>query len=252
MNQLQKVFNYQSNEVRTIIKNGEPWFVARDVCEAIEIDVTQARRLDSDEKGLHSIQTPGGYQEMLVVNEPGLYSLVLGSRKDEAKAFKRWITHEVIPSIRKHGAYMTDDSIEKALTDPDFLIKLATNLKEEKQKRIAAEQQIEVNKPKVIFADAVEVSNDSILIGQLAKILRQNGIDVGQNRLFHLLRVNGYLGKSGDNYNIPTQKAMDLKLFEIKKRTINNPDGSVRVTTTTKVSGKGQIYFINKFCKEAS
>lgn len=247
MNQLQKVFNYQGNQLRTVVIDNEPWFVAKDVCEILEIkNPTDAlKRLDSDERSRFNLGRQG---ETNIVNEPGLYTLILGSRKPEAKQFKRWITHEVIPSIRKHGAYMTPEKIEEVLTDPDTIIKLATTLKEERQKRLEAEKTIEQQKPKVLFANAVETSESSVLVGELAKILRQNGIDIGQNRLFRWLRENGYLIRQrGENYNLPTQYSMDLGLFEIKKRTINNPDGSVRVTRTPKVTGKGQIYFVNKF-----
>ena len=176
--------------------------------------------------------------------------IVLEKYRKQGKQFKRWITHEVIPSIRKHGAYMTPETIEKVLSDPDTIIKLATTLKEERQKRLEAEKIIEQQKPKVLFAEAVETSESSVLVGELAKILRQNGIDIGRNRLFRWLRENGYLCKQrGENYNLPTQYSMNLGLFEIKKRIINNPDGSVRVTRTPKVTGKGQIYFVNKFLK---
>lgn len=250
MNQLQKVFNYQGNQLRTVVIDNEPWFVAKDVAQILSFDhtPTMTRTLDEDEKGVHIIHTPGGDQRMTIINEPGLYSVILKSRKPEAKQFKRWITHEVIPSIRKHGAYMTPEKIEEVLTDLDTIIKLATTLKEERQKRLEAEKTIEQQKPKVLFANAVETSESSVLIGELAKILRQNGIDIGQNRLFRWLRENGYLCKQrGENYNLPTQYAMDRGWFEIKKRTINNPDGSVRVTRTPKVTGKGQIYFVNKF-----
>ncbi|MBO8164515.1 MAG: phage antirepressor KilAC domain-containing protein [Brevibacillus sp.] len=247
--QLQSIFHYDGAKLRVVTKNGEPWFVARDVCDILEINnPSQAlARLDDDERGLISTDTPGGKQEMAAVNEPGLYSLILGSRKPEAKAFKRWITHEVIPSIRKHGAYMTPETIEKTLSDPDFIIGLASRLKEEKEARMKLEAKVEADRPKVIFAEALEVSETSILVGELAKLLRQNGIQIGQNRLFHWLRTNGYLGNKGDYYNLPTQKAMEMGLFEIKTRTITNPDGSVRTTRTAKVTGKGQIYFINKF-----
>ena len=155
---------------------------------------------------------------------------------------------EVLPEIRKHGAYMTEDTIEKALTSPDFLIQLATNLKNEKEARRTAEAQIAKDRPKVLFAEALEISDNSILVGDLAKILRQNGINIGQNRLFDKLRKEEYLiSRKGESYNMPTQKGMDLKLFEIKTRTVNNPDGSVRTTRTPKVTAKGQIYFINKY-----
>lgn len=246
MNQLQKVFNYQGNQVRTVLISNEPWFVAKDVCKILEIsNPTMAlQRLDYDERAKFNLGRQG---ETNIVNEPGLYTLILGSRKPEAKAFKRWITHEVIPSIRKHGAYMTPETIEKVLTDPDTIIQLATNLKEERAKRMEAEAKLERQKPKVIFANAVETSEDTILIGQLAKIITQNGVKIGQNRLFQWLRENGFLGKKGAHYNEPTQYSMELGLFEVKERTVNNPDGSVRITRTTKVTGKGQIYFVNKF-----
>lgn len=254
MNQLSRVFNNQ--ELRIIEKeNNELWFVAKDVCDILEIKNSRdaVSRLDDDEKGVVLTDTPGGRQKLQVVNEFGLYNLVLTSRKPEAKEFKRWITHEVIPSIRKHGAYMTPETIEKVLTDPDTIIKLATNLKEEQEKRRLAEKKIEEQKPKVLFAEAVETSKSSVLVGELAKILNQNGVDIGQNRLFKWLRDNGYLiRQKGENFNLPTQYSMDLGLFEIKKRTINNPDGSIRTTRTPKVTGKGQIYFVKKFLSDAS
>ena len=254
MNQLSRVFNNQ--ELRIIEKeNNELWFVAKDVCDILEIKNSRdaVSRLDDDEKGVVLTDTPGGRQKLQAVNEFGLYNLVLTSRKPEAKEFKRWITHEVIPSIRKHGAYMTPETIEKVLTDPDTIIKLATNLKEEQEKRKQAEKQLEEQKPKVIFAEAVETSKSSVLVGELAKILNQNGVDIGQNRLFKWLRDNGYLiRQKGENFNLPTQYSMDLGLFEIKKRTINNPDGSIRTTRTPKVTGKGQIYFVKKFLSDAS
>lgn len=253
MNVLTNVFQYGANELRTVIQNREPWFVAKDVCQVLEINnPSQAlARLDEDEKNTIILNEGIGNPEKSIVSESGLYTLILGSRKPEARQFKRWITHDVIPSIRRNGAYMTDDTLEKALTSPDFLIQLATQLKDEKQKRIVAEQQVEKQKPKVLFADAVEMSDSSILIGELAKILKQNGVEIGQKRLFEWLRENGYLiKKKGEEFNNPTQKSMELGLFEITKRTINNPDGSVRVTRTPKVTGKGQIYFVNKFLKE--
>ena len=254
MSQLPQVFNYQEHNIRVILRDGQPWWIAKDVCEVLEINQTTraVERLDDDEKGMSLIHTPGGEQEMLTVNEPGLYSLILGSRKPEARVFKRWITHEVIPSIRKHGAYLTPEKIEEALLNPDVIINLATKLKEERTKRVQAEKQLEESKPKVLFAEAVTVSSSSILIGELAKLIRQNGIDIGQNRLFLWMRENGYLCKQkGENFNLPTQYAMDLGLFEIKKTVTNNPDGSSRVNRTPKASGKGQIYFINKFLKES-
>lgn len=240
-----KVFNFQRNNIRVIDQNNEPWFVAKDVCDVLEIKNTSdaLKRLDNDERARFNLGRQG---ETNTINEYGLYSLVLASRKPEAKRFKRWVTHEVIPSIRKHGTYMTPDTIEKVLTDPDTIIKIATQLKEEQAKRMAAEAQVEKQKPKVLFASAVEASETSILIGQLAKIITQNGVKIGQNRLFEWLRDNGYLGKKGAHYNEPTQYSMERGWFEVTERTFNNPDGSIRVTRTTKVTGKGQVYFINK------
>lgn len=256
MNQLQKVFNYQGEQLRTVVLNNEPWFVAKDVCDILNHSNHKVAisRLDEDEVSkIYLTDSLGRKQKTNVVNEPGLYSLILTSNKPEAKQFKRWITHEVIPSIRKHGAYMTPDTIERVLTDPDTIIKLATTLKEEQQKRLEAEKKIEEQKPKVLFANAVETSESSVLVGELAKILKQNGVEIGQNRLFDWLRNNGYLIKQkGENFNLPTQYSMDLGLFEIKKRTINNPDGSIRTTRTPKVTGKGQIYFVKKFLGDAS
>ena len=249
MNDIQVFQNTQFGSVRTVTQGGEPWFVAADVCKALDLPDTHKAvgRLDDDEKGRNSIPTPGGVQEMSIVNEPGLYSLVLGSRKPEAKAFKRWITHEVIPAIRKHGAYATDEMIEKMLGDPDVMIRTLTALKEERAKNAALTAQAEADKPKVLFAESVSAAQTSILIGELAKLINQNGVDIGQQRLFKWMRDNGYLMKSGVSYNLPTQRSMDAGWFEIKETAINNPDGSVRLTRTPKVTGKGQVYFVNKF-----
>ena len=247
MSNLQIFKNEDFGEVRVVELNKEPWFVATDICKALDIkNVTQAiNRLDEDERSMFNIGRQG---ETNIVNEYGLYNLILSSRKPEAKKFKRWITHEVIPSIRKHGAYMTPEKIEEVLMNPDTIIQLATALKEEQQRRLQAERQIEEQKPKVLFAEAWEVSEHSILVGEMAKLLARNGLEnMGQNRLFKWLRANGYLHKSGQQYNLPTQKSIELGIIEVKTRTIANPDGSVRVTKTPKVTVKGQIYFLEKF-----
>lgn len=194
-------------------------------------------RLDDDERSKFNLGRQGGTN---IVNEAGLYSLVLGSRKPEAREFKRWVTHEVLPSIRKHGAYMTQQTLDKALTSPDFLIQLATKLKEEQEK-------VKELKPKARFADAVAASDGTCLIGELAKMLRQNGLDIGQNRLFEILRQDGYLGKTGSNRNVPAKKAMDLGLFRIKETAITHSDGHVIINRTAKVTAKGQTYFINRY-----
>lgn len=252
MNEL-TIFNYEDKEIRTQLINNEIWFVGKDVAEILGYSNTPKAirdHIDDEDKRTERIVHPlGGEQDTYIINESGLYSLILSSKLEGAKKFKKWVTSEVLPSIRKHGAYMTDKTIEQALTNPDFLIQLATNLKEEKEKNKKLEEKIETDKPKVIFAEALEVSDKAILIGELAKILKQNGIDIGQNRLFEYLRKNGYLCSRGEQYNSPTQRALELKLFEIKTTTINNPDGSVRVTRTTKVTPKGQSYFINQFKK---
>lgn len=243
-----KIFeNKEFGKVRTIMTDGEPLFIAADVCKALDIkNFTQAvSRLDTDERAMLNIGRQGRTN---VVNEYGLYNLVLASRKPEAKAFKRWITHEVIPAIRKHGGYLTPDKTEELLNDPDLIIQLATNLKEERAARSQAEQQLAVAKPKVLFADAVAASDSTILIGDLAKIIKQNGHAVGQQRMFKWLREHGYLIKRmGADYNSPTQKAMKLGLFKIKETAITHSDGHVTVSKTVKVTGKGQQYFIAKF-----
>lgn len=185
------------------------------------------------------------------LTESGVYKLIFKSHKEEAERFQDWVTDEVLPTIRKHGAYLTEDTLAKAIENPDFTIGLLTNLKAEREKRKLLEAKVEADKPKVIFAEAVNASQTSILVGDLAKLLKQNGVNTGQKRLFEWLRTNGYLiSRKGNDYNSPTQKSMELGLFEIKERTINNPDGSIRITKTPKVTGKGQVYFINKFLKD--
>lgn len=247
-----QIFNSpEFGAIRTIEKDGEPWFVGKDVATALGYkEATKAARekVDDEDKGVSKIDTPSGTQEMTIINESGLYSLVLSSKLPTAKKFKRWVTNEVIPSIRKHGAYMTPETLEKVLLSPDTLMQLAQNLKDEQEKRKALEAQIESQKPAVLFTGAVETSKTSILIGELAKMLKQNGVNIGQNRLFEWLRQNGYLIKrNGTDYNMPTQRSMDMGLFEIKETTINNPDGSIKISKTPKVTGKGQVYFINLF-----
>ncbi|WP_455951381.1 phage antirepressor [Arcanobacterium haemolyticum] len=244
-------FSYNNSNVRVIKKGNEPWFVAKDVATVLGLSnyYSSISILEDDETALHSMEdTSGRKQELTIINEPGLYSLILRSRKPEAKEFKRWITHEVIPSIRKHGAYMTPETIEQTLTNPDFIIRLATELKTEQEARKQLEAKVEQDAPKVLFADSVAVSHTSILIGELAKILRGNGINIGQKRLFAWLRDNGYLiRQKGSSWNKPTQRAMDMGLFEIKETVINHSDGHTTTNLTPKVTGKGQLYFINKF-----
>lgn len=250
MNELQIFENKDFGEVRTSIINNEPYFNLVDVCRVLEINNPRMAKTRLNEKGVSTtdILTNGGRQQANFINESNLYKLIFQSRKPEAEKFADWVTSEVLPTIRRHGAYMTETVIERTLTDPDYLIQLATTLKEEKQKRLEAEETIERNKPKVLFSDSCEVAENSILIGEFAKRLKQNGLpNMGQNRLFATLRNQGYLCKNGERRNQPTQKSMEQGLFETKVRVINNPDGSTRTTTTTKMTGKGQIYFTDKF-----
>ena len=255
MNEMQIFNNSQFGEIRTLEKDGQPWFVAADVCRALEIGNPRdaVSRLDEDEKmtvdltDAHS-GVRGGAQKLNIVNEPGLYTLVLGSRKPEAKNFKRWITHEVIPAIRKHGGYLTQEKMEEALLDPDTIIKLATDLKKEREVRKALEAQAEQDAPKVLFAKSVESSKSEILIGELAKILKQNGANIGQNRLFELMRKDGFLiSRKGADWNMPTQKSMEMGVMRIKETCITHADGHTTVSKTPKITGKGQVYFVNRY-----
>ena len=250
-----RIFNYNSVEVRTIQKDGEPWFVLRDVCNVVGLGTPArvAERLDTDEVSqTHITDSMGRQQEMTIINESGLYNVILRSDKPEAKPFRKWVTSEVLPTIRRHGMYATPDTVEKMLADPDTTIKLLETIKQERAARLALEAQAEADKPKVLFADAVSASHTSILVGDLAKLLRQNGVDIGQNRLFSFLREKGYLCSQGERYNLPTQRSMDRGWFQVKETTINQPNGSVRITRTVKVTGKGQQYFINLFLADAS
>lgn len=254
MNELQ-IFNYNGNEVRTIQKDGEPWWVLKDVCSVLDLSDTNktAERLDVDELTRIKFVTGGQNREMLCINECGLYNVILRSDKPEAKPFRKWVTSEVLPSIRKHGAYMTPQKIEEVLLNPDTVIQLATNLKAEREKRMELERQAEKDKPLVTFANSVSVAKASILVGELAKLLKQNGIEMGQNRLFTWMRENGYLiSRKGADYNMPTQRSMEMELFEIKLTTISHGDGHTSLNKTPKVTGKGQIYFINLFLKASA
>lgn len=254
-NGLQAFANPAFGEIRVTMIDGEPWFVAADVCKALEIKNSRdaLARLDDDEKGVDLIYTPGGKQEMNIVNEPGLYGLVLGSRKKEARDFKRWIKHEVLPAIRKTGGYIAGAD---KMTDAEIMARavlVANRTIEARDARIRElEAKAKADAPKVIFAGAVSVSNDTILIGELAKILKQNGVpNMGQNRLFERLRNERYLiSRAGTDYNMPTQKSMELGLFAIKETTITHSDGHTTISKTVKVTGKGQIYFVNHFLPE--
>lgn len=250
MEDLQIFSNSEFGEIRTITKDNEPWFVASDICRSLDLsNPTMAmQRIEDDEKAKFNLGLSGG--ETNCVNEYGLYSLALASRKKEAKDFKRWITHEVLPSIRKNGGYIAG---QETMSDEELMAKallVANNKIAERDKIIEQKQaRIEQMKPKEIFADAVATSHTSILVGDLAKLICQNGYQIGQKRLFTWLRDKGYLIKSGSSYNMPTQRYIEQGLFEIKESNLVNPDGSVRITRTPKVTGKGQVYFVNKFLK---
>ena len=228
-----------------------PLFLAKDVAEWIEHSNSRVMldSVDENEKVVRNVYTLGGNQESWFLTEDGLYEVLMQSRKPIAKEFKKEVK-AILKSIRKHGAYMTDSAIEEAISNPDFLIRLATELKNEKAARKELEEKRAKDRPKVLFADAVSASHTSILIGDLAKLLKQNGYNTGQNRLFEELRGRGFLMKTGSSQNMPTQTAMERGLFEVKESTVVNPDGSVRVTKTTKVTGKGQQYFINLFLEK--
>lgn len=245
-----QTWNYENSEIRTVEKDGEPWFVGKDVAAVLGYAKPEnaiARHVDDEDKSITPFQGTAYETRATIINESGLYSLILSSKLPNAKKFKRWVTNEVLPSIRKHGAYMTDQTLEQALTSPDFLIQLATQLKEEKEQRKQLEVKVEQDRPKVLFAESVSASKTSILVGELAKILKQNGVDTGQTRLFAWMRENGYLIKRrGNDYNMPTQRAMEMKLFEVKETSVTHSDGHISVNKTPKVTGKGQVYFANK------
>lgn len=250
MNNISTFNNPAFGSVRAVSVNDEPYFVGKDVAEILGYErPTDAvrKRVDPDDRGVAKMETPSGVQEMTIINESGLYSLILSSKLPKAKEFKRWVTAEVLPAIRKTGGYVNDTAqfVENYFGQLEPSQKHALTMMFDESKRMSA--QLKEQAPKVLFANAVETAHNSILIGDLAKIIRQNGVDIGQKRLFEWLRQNGYLIKDGQSKNMPTQKAMEMSLFEVKESTINNPDGSVRITRTTKVTGKGQTYFVKKF-----
>lgn len=248
-----QIFNSPEFGQLRIIKDAddEPWFVATDVAKILGYrDADRiARRLDNDEKDTRSVGTLGGDQRLTVISEAGLYNAILRSKVQEAKRFQRWVTHEVLPSIRRDGGYMVAKADETPEEVMARALVIAQQTIERSNRRI--EELKAVNdelRPKALFADAVGASDGTCLVGELAKMLKQNGLEIGQNRLFQRLRSEGYLGKSGNNYNVPTQRAMELGLFRIKETTIVHSDGHTTVQRTPKVTGKGQVYFINRYC----
>ena len=246
-----KIFtNEEFGEIRTSLVNSEPMFCLSDICKSLGLSQPSKVKERLNEKGVRTIPTltSGGEQNLLYINEPNLYKAIFQSRKESAERFTEWVTSEVLPSIRKNGGYIAG---QETLSDDELLSKallVAHNKIAERDKIIEQKQaRIEQMKPKAIFADAVATSRTSILIGDLAKLICQNGYQIGQKRLFEWLRNNGYMCKSGSSRNMPMQRYVEQGLFEVKESNVQNPDGSVRITRTTKITGKGQLYFVNKF-----
>lgn len=237
-----QVFNFRGHGLRMITVKNEPWFVLKDVCEVLDLAHRVVRqRLSEDVCSTYPLETPGGKQNTTFVNEDGLYDVVLESRKPEARAFRKWITSEVLPNIRKHGAYMTPETIEKTLSDPDFIIGLATKLKKANQEKERLAKQIEIDKPYTAFGKVVANSDASINIGTFAKMLyEKHGINLGRNKLFDWLRERGYLIKSGREKNNPKQIYLEQGLFEVRPTIVSRTEGDIERLTTL-VTGKGQV-----------
>ncbi|HHT7143157.1 TPA: BRO family protein [Bacillus cereus] len=249
MNQLQVFNNKEFGQVRTLVQGEEVLFVAKDVCEVLEIKQSSValKKLDEDEKAVINIHTPGGNQDTWGINESGFYSLIMTSRKTQAKAFKKWVTSEVLPSIRKHGAYMTDQILEQAVTNPDFTIGLLTKLKKEKAKLAAAQQQIVQQQPLVTFAEACMQSNESLKVSEVAKLAAKHNIKIGQRQLFAKFREWNLMFKRSTE---PTQSAIEKGYFEIAQGVKQKPSGEPFTWTTTYVTPKGQAYIIDRLKKE--
>lgn len=246
-----KVFeSLEFGKVRVAVVNGEPVFCGKDLAAVLGYSNTSAAIATHCKSGIDVFCEHAngvGGTNVRYVNESDVYRLIMHSKLPNIERFQDWVCEEVLPSIRKHGAYMTDNVLEQAISNPDFMIGLLQNLKEEQKKRIEAEAKIELDKPKVLFSEAVTTSKTSILIGDLAKIIKQNGVEMGQNRMFSWLRDNGYLIKrKGSDFNMPTQKIMEMKLFEIKETAITHSDGHITINKTPKVTGTGQVFFVNK------
>lgn len=256
-------FEFEGNKVRALSDGDEVMFVASDIAKILGYRDAAAltRTLDDEEKGTRPIDTHGGTQTMTVISEPGLYKAILQRQtgrmevevtREFVKRFQRWVTHEVLPQIRRTGGYIPTTDADDDMTILAKAVMIGQRTMEEQKRRIAEQSEhIKALEPKARFADAVAASDGTCLIGELAKMLRQNGLDIGQNRLFEILRQDGYLGKTGSNRNVPTQKAMDLGLFRIKETAITHSDGHVTINRTAKVTGKGQTYFINRYCPPA-
>lgn len=237
--------------VRAVVKDGEPWFVAKDVCDTLEIRTDSIRSILEDDE-VDSINpnsigvAQNGGRAPLIINESGLYSLILRSRKPEAKKFKKWVTAEVLPSIRKHGAYATEAKLEEMLADPDTMILTLQALKTEREKRKALEMKAAEDAPYTHFGRCVEVSDGCILIGEFAKILAQNGIETGQNRLFEYLRGEGIMGRHGNRHNVPAQEYIEAGYFRLTYRVIQRSDGSQQSKPTPYLTPRGQIWLMKR------
>ena len=248
-----KIFSFEDSKVRTVLIDGEPWFVGKDVAEILGYqngsrDIN--RHVDEEDRQKLMLFDGNQQKSTIVINESGLYSLILSSKLPTAKKFKRWVTSEVLPSIRQHGAYLTDAKAKDILTSKSSLADL---LQQAADQLKAKDVQIAELKPKALFADSVAASKSTVLVGELAKILKGNGVDIGANRLFAWMRENGYLiNRKGSDWNMPTQRAMDMGLFKIKETTINHSNGVTTISKTPKVTGKGQQYFITKFLKKSA
>lgn len=244
-----QIFNFDNQKVRTMTIDEEPYFVGKDVAKILGYKKTRnaiVRHVELDDVKVAPIRGPlGGIQTTKVINESGLYSLIMSSKLPSAKKFKHWVTSEVLPAIRQHGAYLTDQKALDIITNKDGLAGLLKQAADQLEQK---DIQIKKLEPKALFADTVSASDDTILIGELAKILKGKGVNIGQNRLFKWMRDNGYLiNRKGSDRNIPTQKSMELGLFQIKETVINHPDGKPSIRKTPKVTGKGQQYFVDKF-----
>lgn len=248
MNELQIFKSKEFGEIRTVIIEDEPWFVGKEVASALGYkDTSDAlkKHVAKEDKLTRCFADSGQKRQMYIVNESGLYALIFGSKLDTAKKFKRWVTSEILPSIRKTGGYIAG---QETMTDAELMAKALLVAQKQIEER---NRQIEQMQPKALFADAVTASETSILVGDLAKLICQNGVKIGQKRLFQWLRDNGYLIKQkGASWNMPTQRSAEMKLFEAKETTITHSDGHVSVNKTVTVTGKGQIFFINKFLKK--
>lgn len=260
------IFRYSGADIRTVVIDGEPWFVVPDVCQFFGVSNRNRvmQEIDADDKGGTQIDTPGGRQTVGLVNESGLYALLFALQPQKARArgipealieerieklrgFKRWVTHYVLPTIRKTGSYSAQPALPQ--TYAEALRELASTV----EKNAALEQKVTADAPKVLFADSVATSDTTILVGDLAKILRGNGVQIGANRLFEQLRQDGYLiRRNGTDWNMPTQRAMDMGLFKVKETAVTHSDGHVTVSKTPKVTGKGQTYFVNRYTEKAA